>query len=312
MGIESPEASWGATILGPAVLDSGVTTLPTLWRGAAKISGYESHTNNYAEYSGIINGLTTATHILDCVRRVHPKLTPVVFIECVSNLVVNQLLRRFRVQHPLLSAQYFKVSEALANLDADVHIRHIPRAFNTIANNLASEALDKNSSIHTFYHSPSATCPTSGIVLGPTSRAVLPPVQLHDAPPRIFVPRPPQALKYAWWDTDITEIDSKIAKLKRQAAPTSAINTLCLRRRFLVSQARKMKAETIDKVAGEGGGKVTTPPITHIITTDGAILTGQAAADKLAEYFASVHAEIHIAPGAPTIESGLPQLWSLL
>ena len=42
MGIESPEASWGATILGPAVLDSGVTTLPTLWRGAAKISGYES------------------------------------------------------------------------------------------------------------------------------------------------------------------------------------------------------------------------------------------------------------------------------
>lgn len=108
----------------------------------------------------------------------------------------------------------------------------------------------------------------------------------------------------------VFEIDSKITKLKRQAAPASAIITLCLRRRFLVSQARKKKAEAIDKVAGEGGGNAVAPPTTHIITTDGEILTGQAAADKLAEYFASVHAEIHIAPGAPTIERDLPQLWS--
>ena len=69
------------TILGPAVVDGGATTRPTLWRGAAKISGGESKTNNYAEYSGVINGITTAAHILDCLRRVHPKLTPVVFVE---------------------------------------------------------------------------------------------------------------------------------------------------------------------------------------------------------------------------------------
>jgi hypothetical protein len=43
-----------------------------------------------------------------------------------------------------------------------------------IANSLANEALDNNNNIHTFYHSPSATCPTSGIVLGPTNREVLP------------------------------------------------------------------------------------------------------------------------------------------
>ena len=88
-------------------------------------------TNNVAEYSGLIEALTTARE------------EGASDVEVVSDslLLVNQMLGKFRVKHPNLVPLYEK-ARGLAQSFHRFSIRHTLRAGNKDADRLANLAID--------------------------------------------------------------------------------------------------------------------------------------------------------------------------
>jgi ribonuclease HI len=89
-------------------------------------------TNNIAEYRALLRGLEAA-EALGASR---------VQILSDSELVVRQLLGRYRVRSPALAALHRDALTRLRRFDR-VSIRHVPRAANRGADALANRALDE-------------------------------------------------------------------------------------------------------------------------------------------------------------------------
>jgi ribonuclease HI len=89
-------------------------------------------TNNIAEYRALLRGLEAA-EALGASR---------VQILSDSELVVRQLLGRYRVRSPVLAALHRDALTRLRRFDR-VSIRHVPRAANRGADALANRALDE-------------------------------------------------------------------------------------------------------------------------------------------------------------------------
>lgn len=98
----------------------------------AKLNGYlGEHTNNYAEYMGLLKALEWAT--LHNVQVVHAFLD--------SELVVRQVQGKYTVRVPALIQLYDEVCRQLALLKR-FNINHVPREQNALADALVNEALD--------------------------------------------------------------------------------------------------------------------------------------------------------------------------
>jgi ribonuclease HI len=92
-------------------------------------------TNNVAEYSGLIAGVTRALEIDP-----HARLR----IRLDSKLVVEQMSGRWKIKHPDMANLAAEARELLAGIP--VAFEWIPRAENARADRLANESMDKRMS----------------------------------------------------------------------------------------------------------------------------------------------------------------------
>jgi ribonuclease HI len=92
-------------------------------------------TNNVAEYSGLIAGVTRALEIDP-----HARLR----IRLDSKLVVEQMSGRWKIKHPDMANLAAEARELLAGSEAA--FEWIPRAENARADRLANESMDKRMS----------------------------------------------------------------------------------------------------------------------------------------------------------------------
>lgn len=90
-------------------------------------------TNNQAEYRALILGLKAVAHY-------HPAL---VRVYMDSDLIVNQMRGTYKVRHPGLEPLWREARELVKALPA-VTFDHVPRAQNTLADQLANEALNEH------------------------------------------------------------------------------------------------------------------------------------------------------------------------
>ena len=90
-------------------------------------------TNNFAEYSGILNAL----------RYIHSNISSASDITCYmdSKLVVEQLSGGFKIKSPNLKPLIFEIKKLEKKLGT-ITYNHIPRSLNGDADNLANIALD--------------------------------------------------------------------------------------------------------------------------------------------------------------------------
>ncbi|MGH3716596.1 MAG: reverse transcriptase-like protein, partial [Micromonosporaceae bacterium] len=114
-------AGYGAVVLDP---DSGDVL-------AERAEALGTATNNVAEYSGLIAGLTAA---LELGARV-------VDVRMDSKLVVEQMSGRWQIKHPGLRPLAAEAARLVRRFES-VELRWIPRAQNTRADALANAAMD--------------------------------------------------------------------------------------------------------------------------------------------------------------------------
>jgi ribonuclease HI len=88
-------------------------------------------TNNVAEYEALISGLELCRKYQPCRLHVHMD----------SELVVRQLLGKYRVKNETLAGLHQKASELL-KLFGNPSLMHIPREKNARADKLANKAID--------------------------------------------------------------------------------------------------------------------------------------------------------------------------
>lgn len=88
-------------------------------------------TNNFAEYSAVIKGLRIA---LD--HQVHQ-----IVLKSDSQLLIRQLLGKYRVKEPTLIPLFHKCKQLLEQFES-FQLEHIPRELNKEADRLANQALD--------------------------------------------------------------------------------------------------------------------------------------------------------------------------
>ena len=99
----------------------------------ASISDYLGiQTNNVAEYTGVVRALDLAREL--GAREVHLLLD--------SKLIVEQLAGRWRVKDAKLIPLWTAARKTLAGFDR-WSAAHVPRALNTVADQLANEAIDR-------------------------------------------------------------------------------------------------------------------------------------------------------------------------
>jgi ribonuclease HI len=115
---------------GPAGIGVQITT----WDGAvvAEIArGIGEATNNVAEYTAAIEGLTLAQELG----------ARTVTVRSDSQLLVNQLTGRYRVKTPHLQPLHRRVRSLVASFDR-VSFEHVGRELNGEADRLANEGVD--------------------------------------------------------------------------------------------------------------------------------------------------------------------------
>jgi ribonuclease HI len=115
----------GPSAIGVVVQDE---TGRTIWEMSRTLG---IHTNNEAEYLAIIAALQ---YLKEC-RAAEADL----YLD--SELVVKQLLGQYKVKEPRLQSLHGRAT-MLLNAVAKYSLRHVPRAKNARADELANEALD--------------------------------------------------------------------------------------------------------------------------------------------------------------------------
>lgn len=93
-------------------------------------------TNNQAEYQGLIHGL----------RLCRKFGAQVVHVHMDSNLIVNQMLGKYRVKHPELKPRFAEVIEEKHRF-VRVEFKHVRREYNKLADKMANLAMDKEKNI---------------------------------------------------------------------------------------------------------------------------------------------------------------------
>ncbi|MCB2188943.1 MAG: ribonuclease HI family protein [Deltaproteobacteria bacterium] len=117
----------------PGPAGAGAVLLDPDGREVAALSRFLGRvTNNVAEYQALLLGLTEAQ--ARGVRELEIKMD--------SELVVRQLQGTYRVKNPGLQPLYRQAKELLRQFAA-VHIMHVRREFNSRADELANQAMDR-------------------------------------------------------------------------------------------------------------------------------------------------------------------------
>ena len=88
-------------------------------------------TNNFAEYTGVIRGLTIAAE----------KGVRDVVLRSDSELMVKQMTGLYKVKSPVIQPLYAQAKQLLKKF-ASVKFEHVRREYNKEADRLANEALD--------------------------------------------------------------------------------------------------------------------------------------------------------------------------
>lgn len=117
----------------PGPAGFGVVIHDAHGKKAAELSQYLGHhTNNYAEYSGLLAALryAIAHHILS------------LKIISDSELMVRQMKGIYKVRHPELRKLYDEAQHLTAQIE-HVEIRHALREHNQTADRLANQAMDR-------------------------------------------------------------------------------------------------------------------------------------------------------------------------
>lgn len=92
----------------------------------------DSHTNNQAEYAGLIAGLQAALELgYDRVK-----------VQGDSSLIINQVLGRWRVKNQGL-APYHKAALGLVRRFSEFDAKQVPRSMNAVADALANQAVSE-------------------------------------------------------------------------------------------------------------------------------------------------------------------------
>lgn len=92
-------------------------------------------TNNVAEYSGLLAGLTRARQI-DPAAKIHVRMD--------SKLVVEQMSGRWKIKHPDMRELALEAQSVIAG--ADVTFEWIAREFNSRADAVANQSMDRRAS----------------------------------------------------------------------------------------------------------------------------------------------------------------------
>jgi ribonuclease HI len=100
------------------------------WRGLYRYLG--SRTNNFAEYSALLEALQYA------LQEGHRKIK----VYSDSELLVRQILGQYRVKNPVLQELYREAQDLIRRLDS-FKIQHVPREQNQAADALANRAQDE-------------------------------------------------------------------------------------------------------------------------------------------------------------------------
>jgi ribonuclease HI len=111
------------------------TTIPVDYKGSGSIG---IATNNVAEYQGLISGLT---YLRDVTLKdvSHVSIT----IHGDSQLVINQVIGIYKVKNQTLAKLHSIVTDLLVEIRKSGHIVnlvHVVRKFNSVADQLASNA----------------------------------------------------------------------------------------------------------------------------------------------------------------------------
>jgi len=118
-----------------AILYAGDDKTPLLQEGRS----LGRTTNNVAEYNGVILGLELLTGHLTK-EQILPSAVEL-NIRLDSELIVNQLLGKYKVKHESMKPLFEKVRSILASFQS-LQIEHIRREFNKEADRLANQVLD--------------------------------------------------------------------------------------------------------------------------------------------------------------------------
>ena len=101
----------------------------------AEVAHFLGHTtNNVAEYTALIDGLTAAIPYAKG-RRVEVRMD--------SELVVKQMKGLYKVKHPNLKPLFLEAKELIAEHFEDISYVHVPREKNKLADALANQAMDR-------------------------------------------------------------------------------------------------------------------------------------------------------------------------
>ncbi len=92
-------------------------------------------TNNVAEYSGLLGGLRKAREI-DPTARIHVRMD--------SKLVVEQMSGRWKIKHPDMRELALEAQSVISG--ADVTFEWIAREFNSRADAVANQSMDRRAS----------------------------------------------------------------------------------------------------------------------------------------------------------------------
>jgi ribonuclease HI len=123
----------GASRGNPGPAGAGVLLLDDRGMVIVELSRFlDTATNNQAEYQALIRGLKAAADF--GLNRVQ------IFLD--SELVVKQVLGKYRVRHPRLQPLFREALSRLQHFD-DYDIVHVGREYNQEADRLANEAIDR-------------------------------------------------------------------------------------------------------------------------------------------------------------------------
>lgn len=93
------------------------------------------HTNNYAEYMALIEGLNAIVELKPTASHIH--------VQGDSKLVIEQVQDNYNVNSELLKPLYLKVKSLLTTLTPNISFEHIKRNTNKMADQIANDVLDK-------------------------------------------------------------------------------------------------------------------------------------------------------------------------
>lgn len=124
----------------PGPAGSGAVVFDAAGKRVIEVSDYIGETtNNVAEYEAVLRGLTK---LKEEYADGFFKHTPVV-VRMDSELVIKQLRNEYKVKHPNLIPRHLEVKNLVARHFPHITFEHVRREFNTDADALANEAMDR-------------------------------------------------------------------------------------------------------------------------------------------------------------------------